>query len=204
MNAFLSATRQISNIPGKFNLSSSIKDAPKINRAYEEIAKRYKSDPRYAGVSYSNYINSGISPLNDLLIKNKIPSAMFTGKTSDKNKKQIVYDYNHGKIKQLLISGAGGEGLDLKNTKLLQIMEPHWNDATLNQVRGRVNRWQSHASLPENERKVEIQNYIARPMQRGFIFKHRPMGTDEYLEQVSDRKTALNNQFLTALQEVGS
>ena len=204
MNAFLTATRQISNVPGEYNLHSNLSDAPKITRAYEEITKKIKSDKNYKGVSYSNYIGHGVKPLSDLLTKNKIPNAMFTGKTSPKEKIQIIKDYNSGKIKQLLISGAGGEGLDLKGTKLMQILEPHWNDPQLEQVKGRAVRFKSHAALPENERNVEIQNFIAQPRKHGFIFKHRDKGTDEYLQQLSAQKSALNNQFLKALQEVGS
>lgn len=204
MNAFLTATRQISNIPGDYNVNASIADAPKINRAHQEIVSRAKTDPNYRGVTYSNYLGHGIDPLASLLEKDGIPFARYTGELSQKEKDQIVKDYNRGKIKHLLISGAGGEGLDLKGTKLMQLLEPHWNEPQLEQVRGRAVRYGSHAHLPEAERNVEIQNFIARPREHGFFFKSREHGTDEYLRTMSKRKADLNNQFLKALQEVGS
>jgi SNF2 family DNA or RNA helicase len=204
MNAFLTATRQISNYPGEYNLSADIKDAPKITRAYSEIANKLKSDKNYKGVTYSNYLGHGIKPLGSLLEKNKVPYAEFTGKTPIGQRHQIIKNYNTGKIKQLLISGAGGEGLDLRGTKLMQVMEPHWNNPQLEQVKGRVVRYKSHTDLPEEERKVEVQNFVAQPRKHGFIFKHRDKGTDEYLQMLSNQKSALNNQFLKALQEVGS
>jgi SNF2 family DNA or RNA helicase len=95
--------------------------------------------------------------LGDALSKAKVPYAEYTGKVPQGERDQMVKDYNSGLIKQLLISGAGGEGLDLKGTKLMQILEPHWNEPTLDQVKGRAVRYQSHAHLPENERNVEIQ-----------------------------------------------
>ncbi len=204
MNAFLTATRQISNFPGDYSLSSSIKDAPKITRAAKEIEKRYKSNPNYRGVSFSNYIGHGISPLGKILKEKNIPYSSYTGKMSQIEKDQAVKDYNSGKIKQLLISGAGSEGLDLKKTRLLQILEPSWNVPNLDQVRGRVSRYKSHEDLPEAERNVEIQNFIAKPREHGFIFKHRDKGTDEYLQMMARNKQRLNSQFLEALQEEGS
>ena len=204
MNAFMTATRQISNIPGDYNLSSSIKDAPKIIRAAKEIEKRYKSDKNYRGTTYSSFIGHGVKPLGKLLKEKGIPYSMFIGKMGQKEKDEAVKNYNSGKVKQLLISGAGGEGLDLRGTKLLQILEPAWNEPRLAQVKGRAVRYKSHAALPENERNVEIQNFIAVPREHGFIFKHRNMGTDQYLQMLSSHKKQLNDEFLNALKEVGS
>jgi len=203
MNAFLTATRQISNLPGEYNLSSSLSDAPKIQKALSEIRLRARRDPNYRGVTYSNYIGHGTAPLSQLLQQANISHAMYTGKTSQKNRNQMIKDYNSGKVKQLLISGAGGEGLNLRGTKLLQVLEPHWNEPTLDQVKARAVRFKSHEHLPQRERGVEIQNFIARPREHGFIFKSRDMGTDEYLRNMAWKKEALNNQFLKALQEAG-
>lgn len=105
-NAFLSAPRQIANIPGEYNTSATAKDAPKLTRAVSEIKAHIASDPNYRGVTYSNYLKHGLVPLAARL--QGIPYGMFTGKESDRKKKQIVTDYNTGKIKQLLLSGAGG------------------------------------------------------------------------------------------------
>lgn len=200
MNAFLSAPRQISNIPGDYNTSATINDSPKILRAVEEIKKRLKADPNYRGVTYSNYIVHGLQPMMEQL--KGVPAGLFTGDESAKRKKEIVQDYNEGKIKQLLISGSGAEGLDLKGTKLLQILEPHWNEPLLDQVKARAVRYMSHAALPENERKVEIQNYQARLPETGWwLWKNREKSSDEYMAELAAKKERLNKQFLQALQE---
>ena len=199
MNAFLTATRQISNRPGKFNLSATQEDAPKLNRAMSEIQERYKKDKNYKGVTYSAFLEHGVNPMEERLKKTKIPYARFTGETSDKDRKKIIKSFNTGKTKHLLLSGAGGEGLDLKGTKLLQVLEPHWNDPTIQQVKGRVNRYQSHAHLPKGQRNVRIQTFINKPQKTKF-FKRQYKGADEYLEMLSTRKTRLNKDFLDTLE----
>lgn len=204
LNAFLNASRQISNTPHAFNLRTTSVDEPKLNAAVSEIIKREGADKNYKGVTYSNYLESGVAPMAERLRKTNIPFAEFTGKLSDNKKKEVIEQYNKGKIKQLLISGAGSEGLDLKGTKLMQILEPHWNDPRVDQVIGRAVRFKSHEDLPENERKVEIQRFNALPRKHGIFFKKRDMGADQYLSMLSKQKTDLNNTFLTALQEVGS
>ena len=203
MNAFLSATRQVSNYAGDYEGGSSA-DAPKLRAAVDEIRSHLASDPRYRGVTYSTYIGHGIAPIKAMLDEQGIPAAEYTGKISQKLRDAIVKSYNSGKIRQLLISGAGGEGLDLKGTKLLQIMEPHWNQPQLDQVKGRAIRYRSHEALPEAERKVEIQNFLATLPERGWLFKKRDTSADQYLRMLSQQKTQLNQSFLDALKEVGS
>ena len=200
MNAFLSGPRQISNIPGDYNESATDADAPKLQRAVEEIKNRIKTDPNYRGVTYSNYIGHGLDPMQRLL--KGVPTGMFTGAESAKRKAELVKAYNDGKIKQLLLSGSGAEGLDLKGTKLMQILEPHWNDPLLDQVKARAIRYMSHAALPENERNVEVQNYESILPETGYLWwKGREKSSDEYMDELAAKKARLNNQFLTALQE---
>jgi SNF2 family DNA or RNA helicase len=125
MNAFLNATRQISNSASQYNVDSKDKVSPKVQKILSDIKESYAKDPNYKGVTYSNYLDSGINRVSKRLSEEKIPHALFTGKVSQKNRKQIIEQYNKGQIKQLLISGAGSEGLDLKGTKMVQLMEPH-------------------------------------------------------------------------------
>ena len=56
----------------------------------------------------------------------------------------IVNNYNEGKYKVLLLSSAGSESLDLKNTRQIHIMEPYWNEGKIIQVIGRAIRYKSH------------------------------------------------------------
>jgi hypothetical protein len=64
-------------------------------------------------------------------------------------------------IKLLMITASGAEGIDLKNTRFVHIMEPYWHHVRINQVVGRARRICSHYNLPEDLRDVTIFLYIA-------------------------------------------
>ena len=210
LNAFLSSSRQVSNTPVAFNESATSKDAPKLNKATEEIEKRVKNDPNYRGVTYSNYLASGVDAMAKRLKSKGVPYAEFTGRLSDKDKKQIIEDFNEGKYKHLLLSGAGSEGLDLKGVKLMQILEPHWNKPKLDQVKARAVRYKSHEHLPDSEREVVIQNYKSvLPKETGLRRwfsrlrkSKKKLSTDEYLYNLSAQKHQFNEQFLDVLRNV--
>lgn len=203
MNAFLSAARQISNTPKQFNVKAKSSDAPKLNRMVSEIKKHMKGNKNYRGFTYSNYLGSGIDPLSERLTKAGISHAKFTGRLSSTEKADVVKKYNTGKIKHLLVSGAGTEGLDLRGTRLAQIMAPHWNKSLTKQVIARGVRYKSHANLPKSERTVKVQKFISKTRPTKFLKKQHG-SSDEYLRAMGERKEQLNKQFLTALKEVGT
>ena len=71
--------------------------------------------------------------------------------------------YLHGEvIKCIGITGAGAEGLSLRNVRQVHIMEPFWNMVRLEQVKGRAVRICSHKDLPLAERQVDIFTYVSR------------------------------------------
>ena len=65
------------------------------------------------------------------------------------------------------ITGAGAEGLSLKNVRRVHIMEPHWNHVRTDQVKGRAVRICSHVDLDYsadpalNQRTVEVFTYVS-------------------------------------------
>ena len=66
----------------------------------------------------------------------------------------------HGEvIKVIIISRAGGEGLDLKNIRQVHIMEPWYNLNRTEQVIGRAVRTCSHKNLDFKNRNVELYLY---------------------------------------------
>lgn len=182
MNVFLNATRQISNTwNGK-------KNSPKLNKILNTI----KKGPKPALI-YSNWIQNGIIPLSEMLDDNNIKHLKFIGGMSDKKKTEVIKQYNNREIDALLLSSSGGEGLDLKNTRQIHIMEPHWNEAKISQVIGRGIRYKSHDSLPISERKVTVYNWISIPL------KDTEIGTDEYLYQISETKIQEMRLFLETM-----
>ena len=72
--------------------------------------------------------------------------------TSDDNK-------DGRKVKVVLISQAGSEGLDLKFIRQVHVLEPWYNMNRIEQIIGRAVRTCSHKDLPFKERNVEIYLY---------------------------------------------
>jgi hypothetical protein len=65
-------------------------------------------------------------------------------------------------IKCIGITGAGAEGISLRNVRQVHIYEPFWNLVRLEQVKGRAIRICSHMDLPLAERNVDIFTYVSR------------------------------------------
>jgi hypothetical protein len=91
---------------------------------------------------------------------------MITGETALSPDK--VYDLKnltdedniHGeKIKVVIISMTGSEGIDFKNLRQVHILEPWYNLSLIEQIIGRAVRTCSHKQLPFKERNVEIFLY---------------------------------------------
>jgi superfamily II DNA or RNA helicase len=180
-NAFMNFTRQISNT------TNNNANTPKL----KAILKKIKDGPLPC-IVYSNWLRSGINPMKELLDKNGISNVSFTGALTDKKKDEYVKMYNNGEVDVLLLSSSGGEGLDLKNTRQIHIMEPHWNMAKIAQVKGRGIRYKSHEQLPVSKRNVVVYYWIATPITK-------QVGADEYLYQMSEDKTKEIGKFLNVV-----
>jgi SNF2 family DNA or RNA helicase len=127
LNAFLSAVRQVSNTTAGFDTAHAA-ESPKIDLAVHKLQEMLKQNPQGRAVVYSNYLPSGIHPYKAQLDKAKIPYGEFTGEMDHKERDELVRQYNDGKLRALLLSSAGGEGLDLKGTRLIQLLDPAWNE----------------------------------------------------------------------------
>ena len=210
LNSFLSGVRQVSNNPAAYDtrmVGNPVDHSPKLQRMIDDVQKGLKNTTNFKGLVYSNYLDAGIVPMSAHLTKLGIPNAIFTGEMNDKLRKKVVDDYNKGDVKVLLVSGAGSEGLDLKGTKMVQVMEPHWNLARTKQVIGRAIRHQSHAHLPPEERFVTVNWYHSKPKQSflsswGLLPADR--GVDRYLYSRAVEKQQIIDQMLGVLRDAGT
>ena len=204
LNAFMQAVRQISNTTAPFHQEGQAYD-PKIEAAYGNLKKNLDENPRSKALVFSNYLDAGVNPYKQRLEKDKVPYGEFTGALSKTKREELVQQYNTGQLRALLLSSAGGEGLDTKGTRLIQLLEPHWNAEKLNQAEGRGIRYMSHADLPPEERKVLVQRYLATRSPKGVLqklhLKKPGGGADEYLAQLSQDKENLIKQFRGMLAE---
>jgi hypothetical protein len=119
-------------------------------------------------------------------------------------------------IKVFMITSSGSEGINLRNTRYVHIMEPYWHPVRLEQVIGRARRICSHKDLPIALQTVEVFVYImvfseaqlksdeAIELKRKDLSKsipHFPITSDQYLFEISEIKANLTMQLTDAIKE---
>ncbi|NDC55395.1 MAG: hypothetical protein EBZ69_00960 [Alphaproteobacteria bacterium] len=213
LNGFLTGMRQAGLSTRTFradkNPLRSFEQSGKLQAAYGNLKKVLDEDPRKKAIIYSNFIDSGISPYAAALEKNKIPYGVFHGSIPVKQRQQALNDYNTGKLRALLLGPAAAEGISTKGTSLIQLLDPHWNEARLQQAKGRGLRFDSHAGLPEELKNVAVQRYLNQSEEPGFLArklfgKQRHRTADEVLERLTAEKEQLNESFRNLLRDVGT
>lgn len=93
-------------------------------------------------------------------------------------------------LKVLIISDAGTEGIDTKNTEGLFIMEPLWNEARTDQAIARAIRFKSHQALNNNLRMVYVYRYVvtSKDQEDELIKKINDAKIDEVLQSYNEFK----------------
>ena len=119
-------------------------------------------------------------------------------------------------IKVLMITSAGSEGINLRNTRYVHIMEPYWHPVRVEQVIGRARRICSHQSLPKELQTVEVFVYIMtftkEQIDSEFAIELRlkdlskrepflPQTSDEKLYEISTIKEQLTEQLVKGIKE---
>lgn len=123
-------------------------------------------------VIYSHYYHNGI-----LLFKQYLEAMGEAGKYQILDPdlpphvyEQIINRYNNGEIKYLMIHPEITEGISLKGTNQMHILEPSFNKAAQDQIIGRVVRYQSHAHLDKKLRYVDV--YIWKQSFSSYDLEH--------------------------------
>jgi hypothetical protein len=130
---------------------------------------------------------------------------------------KIAHNNNMGEIiKVFMITSSGSEGINLRNTRYIHIMEPYWHPVRLEQVIGRAKRICSHKGLPEALRTVEVFVYLmiftAEQLKSDAsieLKKHDkskkapyvPITSDQYLYEISEIKSNLTKQLTDVIKE---
>lgn len=113
-----------------------------------------------------------------------------SGQVSAEDRSEILNQFNKREnrdceeIDLMLLSGAGAEGLDLKNVRSIHIMEPYWNYGRIQQIIARAVRYRSHDHFDNPEDKT-VQPYIyLSDYPKNFVFK--PTKTKKIPEKTTD------------------
>ena len=118
-------------------------------------------------------------------------------------------------IKVLMITSSGSEGINLRNTRFVHIMEPYWHPVRSEQVIGRARRICSHKNLPPALQTVEVFVYLmifsAEQLESDNsieLKKHDlskidklPVTSDQLLFEISEIKGNLTRQLTESIKE---
>lgn len=109
------------------------------------------------------------------------------------------------RVKVMLASPAGKEGLNLLRCAQVHLLDPYWNTSREEQVVGRAVRFCSHKDVPGKARKVDVFRYLAvapvRPGGAAAGRKKKKMTADEHIHDMARAKHALVVSFYRALRE---
>jgi len=148
---------------------------------------------------------------NDL--KNVDPSLLAT-------LREMANNNNMGEIiKVFMITSSGSEGINLRNTRYVHIMEPYWHPIRSEQVIGRARRICSHKNLSEELQSVEVFVYLMTFSEsqiksdlsielklkdiskKEYYGKKIPLTSDEALYEISTIKEEINSSLMMAIKE---
>jgi superfamily II DNA or RNA helicase len=182
-------------------------ESPKIKFVVDTVKK---SNGRC--VVFSHFLEMGMNILQKHFDEQNITYERVSGNITKSKRDNAVKKYNSGEIKCLLISKAGGEGLDLKETKYIFVMEPTWNKSQLNQIIGRGVRYQSHKDSKSivtvyllylvrdwefnNIKKLQDKDVLIPPSNS----KYRNLSIDLYLHNYVEAKEEKLHEFMEYIQ----
>jgi hypothetical protein len=168
---------------------------------------------------YSQYLDAGIIPMalsleelgferykgKNLLErakpKGKLKYIMITGdkrlspnNTLEYNAVKDKNNINGDKIKVILISSAGSEGLDFKCIRQIHIIEPWYNLNKIEQIFGRGIRNFSHKLLPFEKRNTQL-------FLHGTILPSEEEAVDLYIYRIAEKKAIKIGEVARILKE---
>ena len=194
--AFYNGYRRAVNRAGSGYFSEKV-------RAAAPILQQGKS------IIYSNWLDFGIHPIVLALEEQGITYRSFFGDVDVIDRERMVKAFNKGKFDVLILSKAGGEGIDLHGVRSVVILDPPWNDAGLQQVIGRAIRYNSHAHLPPEERNVTVYQMelvfppgVAPPPGSSGKMRPRNATGDQILYGLIDKKNDASVRLFDALKGV--
>ena len=199
LNAFATGVRQVSTGYSRLVNVGNVGYTPKLKTAANNLVQELSKTKDFKGLVYSNFIGNGVNEYSRLLSEKGVNHQVYTGSLSRPEKDEVVKRYNSGEVPVLIVSSSGAEGLDLKGTRLIQILDPHFNPSKIRQIVGRGVRYESHAHLPEADRKVIVQHYISVHPESRLL--RTPTSIEKYLVENSGEKQEIFDQVKKLMSE---
>jgi len=178
LETFMNGIRRAANLIGD-------KPSPKmdwtVEKTLDEVSKGRKV------VIFSGFRTNGTRAIQARLSEKGVSSVLIDGSITPKKRAEAVEKYNSGAVQVLEITMAGAEGLDLKGTRTLIVVDPWWNLGKMNQIVGRVARYRSHTALPKEDRNVDVYYLVLKkPKERAV--GDTMLSCDELLYRMAEYK----------------
>lgn len=199
-------------VPG-LSLSASARLTPKASKVLDDIDDHLDETRDGQVIVTTNLVNGGIDVLSQGLKDRGVPFGVFMGKgkgqQTEEQRQQALKDYNAGKLKVLLVSPAGHEGLDAPNTTFLANYDAHFNPEHVLQSEARGIRAGGQSKRPQEKRQVIVRRYVSvMPQSQGLFAKikkllgmwQRQKTVDQKIYEVAAQRHRLNQSVFDILQ----
>lgn len=186
--------------------------SPKISAIIDEIKSMVNANVEFADKKqppnkmaiFSAFKGSGVEFLAKHVLPELVPGefALITGDTSLADRVTAIRRFNNDAIKVLLFSKAGAEGVDLRGTTHLILLEPQWNMAGTDQATARAVRLGSHAHLPIERRRVNVLKLMLLKPEIKDPSDSMLQSIDEILDSMSRKKQAKAQEMIDMLSRL--
>ena len=191
-------------------LIQSAEQTPKVKAVINDVEQHLKANPHGKVLIFTNFLRGGADVLAAGLNAKGVPFGVFVGADvpggdyfGEEDRKKAIEAYRKGKIKVLILSPAGAEGLDLPNTTFVALFDPHYNPERILQMEARGVRIKGLKGVPPEKRKVLVRRYytvIPRSFLAKVLGKPRKKTVEEWMYTIAANKAKLDNEFRELLR----
>lgn len=153
-------------------LEASARLTPKTQRVLSDLRQHLFETPDGRGIIVTNFVRGGVDVLSTALAQHKVPFGVFMGKgeQSEAERQAALAAHKAGKIKALVVSPAGFEGLDSPNTTMVQVYDGHFNPERILQGEARGIRAGGQKMRMPQDRRVIVRRYVSTfPQKSGLV-----------------------------------
>lgn len=122
------------------------------NMKVNYIIKLIRDNPNDKFAIYITFEEYGLKLLTSKLKPNEY--GLISGKKTKEEKENYIIDYNNDKVKIMIFTKAGMEGVSLMKTQYMIMYDEAWNEASNEQAIARAIRYKSHVSIEKIEDRV--------------------------------------------------
>ena len=189
------------------SLADSARVTPKAHKALDDIENHLKEAPDGRVIIVTNLVQGGVDVVSEGLKQRGIPYGIFMGKgkggTQEPERQQALSDFNAGKLKALVVSQAGHEGIDAPDTTMVVGYDGHFNPERILQAEARGVRAGGLKKREGIDRRVIVRRYVSVvPESKGFFaslkrmlgMQRREKSVDEKIYDIAQGRHQLNRQ----------